>query len=400
MFVSGGTAGNLSALIAARWRWRQRAGGAHDRTRGLLLASSGAHSSVVQAARAMDADVAAVPADAGGRLSRDRAAARPSTPSSATTASDCSPSSPRAARPTPASSTTCAPPPTLPPSWARGSTSTAPTAAPPSPPRACARASTASRPPTASSSTRTSGCSPRSTRAPCCTATRRSAGAPTPSTPSTSRSSTAPSDEYEWNASDYAHHLSRRARGLPLWFSLATHGTQAYTDAIETTLRVTREGAELVRVVAAPRADPRARAVRRAVPPRRLGRTPTTRRGATEQLATAAVVRHPDGVGRRDRAAVVHRQPADDRRRPRRDRRQPRRRSASWLISSSAAPAAWRRWMPNGASSPAAGSPITDGLVSAVGTGTAPRGDDGRSTPPAASSRPASSTPTTTCSRT
>ena len=34
-----------------------------------------------------------------------------------------------------------------------------------------------------------------------------------------------------WNASDYAHHLSRRARGLPLWFSLATHGTDAYTEA-------------------------------------------------------------------------------------------------------------------------------------------------------------------------
>ena len=41
---------------------------------------------------------------------------------------------------------------------------------------------------------------------------------------------------HEWNASDYAHHLSRRARGLPLWFSLATHGTQAYTEAVETTL--------------------------------------------------------------------------------------------------------------------------------------------------------------------
>src|SRR5262245_29035054 len=27
VFVSGGTAGNLSALIAARWQWRQRAGG-------------------------------------------------------------------------------------------------------------------------------------------------------------------------------------------------------------------------------------------------------------------------------------------------------------------------------------------------------------------------------------
>ncbi|NJN47478.1 MAG: hypothetical protein HC808_14495, partial [Candidatus Competibacteraceae bacterium] len=39
-----------------------------------------------------------------------------------------------------------------------------------------------------------------------------------------------------WNPSDYAHHLSRRARGLPLWFSLATHGTDAYTEAVEATL--------------------------------------------------------------------------------------------------------------------------------------------------------------------
>ena len=34
VFVSGGTAGNLSALVAARWKWRQDANGAHDRTRG------------------------------------------------------------------------------------------------------------------------------------------------------------------------------------------------------------------------------------------------------------------------------------------------------------------------------------------------------------------------------
>jgi len=40
----------------------------------------------------------------------------------------------------------------------------------------------------------------------------------------------------EWNPSDYAHVLTRRARGLPLWFSLATHGTDAYRDAIEYTL--------------------------------------------------------------------------------------------------------------------------------------------------------------------
>jgi glutamate/tyrosine decarboxylase-like PLP-dependent enzyme len=46
------------------------------------------------------------------------------------------------------------------------------------------------------------------------------------------------------NPADMAHHLSRRARGLPLWFSLATHGTDAYADAVERTLKVTQQGAE------------------------------------------------------------------------------------------------------------------------------------------------------------
>ena len=51
----------------------------------------------------------------------------------------------------------------------------------------------------------------------------------------------------EWNPSDYAVHLTRRARGLPLWFSLAAYGTQAYADAVETCLRTAREAAELVK---------------------------------------------------------------------------------------------------------------------------------------------------------
>ncbi|OXE34938.1 MAG: hypothetical protein CGW95_16920 [Phenylobacterium zucineum] len=37
----------------------------------------------------------------------------------------------------------------------------------------------------------------------------------------------------EWNPSDYAINLTRRVRGLPLWFSLATYGAAAYRDAIE-----------------------------------------------------------------------------------------------------------------------------------------------------------------------
>jgi len=51
----------------------------------------------------------------------------------------------------------------------------------------------------------------------------------------------------EWNPADYAYHLSRRARGLPLWFSLATYGTDAYREAVERVLTLTRETADEIR---------------------------------------------------------------------------------------------------------------------------------------------------------
>lgn len=50
-----------------------------------------------------------------------------------------------------------------------------------------------------------------------------------------------------WNPSDYGVHLTRRARGLPFWFSLAVHGTRAYADALESTLQVARAAAEEIR---------------------------------------------------------------------------------------------------------------------------------------------------------
>jgi glutamate/tyrosine decarboxylase-like PLP-dependent enzyme len=50
----------------------------------------------------------------------------------------------------------------------------------------------------------------------------------------------------DWNPADYAYHLSRRARGLPLWFSLATYGTDAYRDAVEKVLQLTRETARAI----------------------------------------------------------------------------------------------------------------------------------------------------------
>jgi aromatic-L-amino-acid decarboxylase len=51
----------------------------------------------------------------------------------------------------------------------------------------------------------------------------------------------------EWNPTDYAYHLTRRARGLPLWFSLAVHGVRAYSDAIETAIRLARDTAAEIR---------------------------------------------------------------------------------------------------------------------------------------------------------
>jgi glutamate/tyrosine decarboxylase-like PLP-dependent enzyme len=51
----------------------------------------------------------------------------------------------------------------------------------------------------------------------------------------------------EWNPSDYAINLTRRPRGLPLWFSLATHGVAAYRKAVETNCELAVQAAELIR---------------------------------------------------------------------------------------------------------------------------------------------------------
>jgi glutamate/tyrosine decarboxylase-like PLP-dependent enzyme len=248
VFVSGGTAGNLSALLAARWRWRERAGGAHDRTRGLLVTSAGSHSSVVQAARAMDADVCAVPADAVGRLTRpalraavdgldtvdlERVFAVVATAGTTNTGAvdDLAAAADAATELG---------------TWLHvdGAYGGAALAAPTVRDRFAGveRADSFIVDPH------------KWLFAPfdSCALIYRD--------PDVARRAHTQHAEYldvlhgeaagaerPWNASDYAHHLSRRARGLPLWFSLATHGTDAYRDAIETTLRVAGEGADLVR---------------------------------------------------------------------------------------------------------------------------------------------------------
>ena len=245
VFVSGGTAGNLSALIAARWRWRNEAGGAQDRTRGLIVASGGAHSSVAAAGRAMDADVVGVPADPQGRMVADALRATVD----ALAADD-------RAR--------------LFAVVATGGTTNAgviddlaATAA------VCAELGTWMHVDGAYGG---AGLVAPSVRHLYDGVERADSFIVDPHKwlfapfdscallyrdPDIARRAHTQHAEYldvlhgagevhVWNASDYAHHLSRRARGLPLWFSLATHGTDAYTAAVETTLRTAREGARLV----------------------------------------------------------------------------------------------------------------------------------------------------------
>ena len=45
----------------------------------------------------------------------------------------------------------------------------------------------------------------------------------------------------DWNPSDYAYNLTRRPRGLPLWFSLATHGVAAYREGVRKNILLARQ---------------------------------------------------------------------------------------------------------------------------------------------------------------
>jgi glutamate/tyrosine decarboxylase-like PLP-dependent enzyme len=248
VFVTGGTAGNLSALLAARFRWRHRAGGAHDRTRGLMIASAGAHSSVAQAARAMDADVMLVPADDAGRLrgealrgvveglsgeDRERLFALIAT--SGTTNAGIIDDLAGVADVAEELGV-----------WFHvdGAYGGAALAAPSVRPRfvGVERADSFIVDPHKWLFGPFDSCAllyrdPRVARA-----------AHTQHAEYLDVLHTGEAEgELEWNPSDYAHHLSRRARGLPMWFSLAAYGTQAYSDAVEHTLTVAHEGADLIR---------------------------------------------------------------------------------------------------------------------------------------------------------
>ena len=54
------------------------------------------------------------------------------------------------------------------------------------------------------------------------------------------------------NPSDLAFHLTRRARGLPLWFALVVHGTDAVAEAVRAGLDLARQAADIVRSIGDP----------------------------------------------------------------------------------------------------------------------------------------------------
>ncbi len=62
VFTSGGTEANLSAMVTAREDWRRR-DAARARTRGIILTSDGAHSSVKAMAKVIDVDVVVIDTD-------------------------------------------------------------------------------------------------------------------------------------------------------------------------------------------------------------------------------------------------------------------------------------------------------------------------------------------------
>jgi glutamate/tyrosine decarboxylase-like PLP-dependent enzyme len=242
VFVSGGTAGNLSALIAARHRWRERANGAFDRTRGIVVTSDGAHASVEAAARVMDADVVAIPADHRGRLDRSAlvravdqlgpsrrsrvfAVVATAGTTNAGVVDDLA-----AAADVAADLGT----------WLHIDGAYGGAALLSAGVRhhfaGIERADSLIIDPH------------KWLFAPfdCCALVYLD--------PATARDAHTQHAAYleptqwraEWNPSDFAHHLTRRARGLPFWFGLAVYGTDAYAAAVEANLRSARHAAALI----------------------------------------------------------------------------------------------------------------------------------------------------------
>jgi L-2,4-diaminobutyrate decarboxylase len=243
VFVSGGSAGNLSALVAARHGWRAGvADHRHDAARGAVLVSAAAHSSVRAAARVMDADLIVVGADRDGRLTgdvlrtalgrlgaeADRVFAMVATAgtTNAGLVDDLEAAADAAAELD---------------TWLHvdGAYGLAALAAP----SARHRFAGIERADSFVVDPHKWLYSPFD----CAALLYRE--------PAIAKAAHTQHAEYlevltggnAWNPADYAYHLTRRCRGLPFWFSLATHGTRRYSEAVEIALALTVDTAALIR---------------------------------------------------------------------------------------------------------------------------------------------------------
>ena len=239
VFTPGGTYGNLSALTAARERWRARGG----EGRAVVVGSSGAHSSIKAAAKVMDAEVIMVAADAAGRMTRAALTAAVANVSADVAARICAVVA--------TSGTTNA---GVIDDLTAGADHAADLGAWFHVDGAYGAAALAAP----SVRHRFAGVERADSLivdphkwlfAPydCCALIYRD---PLQARAALSQHAeyldVLQADENEWNPSDFAFGLTRRVRGLPFWFSLATYGTDAYTEAIEASLTLTRATAALI----------------------------------------------------------------------------------------------------------------------------------------------------------
>jgi glutamate/tyrosine decarboxylase-like PLP-dependent enzyme len=243
VFVAGGSAGNLSALVTARHAWRTAAaGGERERRRGTVLASDAAHSSVRAAARVMDADVVPVAADRVGRLTigalqrvvaglgeAERESIFALVATAGTTNAGVVDDLAAAADAAEELGV-----------WFHVDGAYGLAAL--SVERARARFAGIERADSFVVDPHKWLFAPFD----CAALVYRE--------PAIARAAHVQHAEYlevlsegrPWNPSDYAFHLTRRARGLPFWFSLATYGTRRYAEAVEAGLVLAAQMAELV----------------------------------------------------------------------------------------------------------------------------------------------------------
>ena len=244
VFVSGGTIGNLSALTAARYAWRE-GDPERARRRGLIVAGGGAHSSIASAARVMDADIVRVPVDDRGRTGAEALQATIDALDPADAA--------RVFAVVVTAGTTNV-----------GVVDDIGAAADIAEALGvwlhvdAAYGGAALAAPSVRHHFNGIELADSFIVDPhkwlfapfdCCALLYRD--------PLVARRAHTQHAEYldvlhdpadaDWNPSDFAIHLSRRPRGLPFWFSLATYGTRRYSEAIEASIALARESAAIIK---------------------------------------------------------------------------------------------------------------------------------------------------------